>query len=203
LLNKDLGISLSSGYLYAPNGSSKNVTWGVGLDFHKSSNDWQRDNGESAADVLYRGYRFNLFGQTEHGLRNGDRSQGSIRLWSMQFDDIVDDHFYVPIQASVADTAYFGTPGYGQLLVGLGVQSKYSAHDRFQAFAQLLAGTDSKGGLLKPAVGLDVGLTDQLALFAQFGTTLARPHGGQGSGQAVSSPMVGLGISYRFSLARK
>lgn len=200
LLSKDLGVSLTGGYLYAPNGSSRNATIGAALDYHSSPVDWSGNT----AGVRYGGHRFNLFEQSEFKVKHNGRTQSSLDLLSIQFDNVVSRNFYVPVQASVAYNGYFGYPGYGELATGLGVQTEYSPHDKLQTFAQIIAGANVKGVIVKPAAGLNYGLNDQLAIYGQVGTTFSRNSSSGHSGQQiVSSPTVGLGFTYRFSLASR
>ena len=70
-----------------------------------------------------------------------------------------------------------------------------------QAFAQLLAGINIQGLVLKPAVGLNYGLSDRRALYAQAGKTWSVNEAHLYPRQyAFSSAFVGLGVNYRFTL---
>jgi hypothetical protein len=196
LLNKTLGVSLSTGYLVAPNGSSKNVTFGAAMNYHLSTN----ERG-TAIDRIYRGFRLHMFQQTEFNVQVGSSAHHDINLLSTQWDSILSDHWYFPIQASVATNDFLGYPGYGELLAGLGVQNKFVTTNRFQNFLQVLVGTNINNILLKASVGMNYSLTDNLALYGQLGKTISLNQWTQYAyDMRVNSDSFGLGLTYRFSL---
>ncbi len=201
LLNNHLGLALSGGYLFAPKGSSRNFTLGAAVNYHLSTEEQNLRSFGTAREFVLRGFRFSLFQQTEFNVRVGNRKHGNINLLSGQFDYIVNDHWYIPLQASVAYNDFFGYPGYGEILTGLGIQSKFSTSNRFQSFFQLLVGANVLGVVLKPSIGVDYGLSDHLALYGQFGKVITlkktSPYPGD---QRFSSYAIGFGLTYRFSL---
>ena len=101
---------------------------------------------------------------------------------------------YIPVQVSVSTNAYYGFPGYGEILAGVGVQSTYGRGDRFQYFGQVLAGANLNGPMVRANVGLNYSLSDKWALYASagqsFGTNDAK----------FKATHVGAGLTYRFSL---
>ncbi|MEO5688163.1 MAG: hypothetical protein ABIR54_12440 [Burkholderiaceae bacterium] len=200
-LTDSLGLSLTGGYLFAPRGTSRNLTLGAALDYHLSPDRWHLLDGGSR-DTVHQGYRYSVFQQSELKPRIGDRTQGTIKLLTSQIDNILDDNVYLPMQASIAYSRFLGYPGYGEVLAGLGAQTKYASEQPLQAYAQLLAGINVHGVIAKPAVGLNVGLSDHLALFAQVGKTLsvnvARLYPER---YRFNTTNVGVGLTYRFSLA--
>lgn len=191
LLNHSVGLSLSSGYLVAPKGTSRNFTFGAAMNYHLSTD---------TEDLVLRGFRFNLFHQTEFNVRVGNRKHGNINMLSVQLDHVLNDHWYLPIQASVAYNDFMGYPGYGEILAGLGIQSKFSATSSAQGFFQVLVGANVNNVLLKPSVGINYSLSDHLALYGQFGKTISLnkstlyPYDVR-----LSAYSVGLGLTYRFS----
>lgn len=195
-ITKDFSLSLSAGYLFAPEGSSKNYTYGASLSYHIQSGRQGVDALETSDGMLYRGLRFSLFQQTAFNVRVRGIDSANINMLSGQLDTIVSDHVYIPIQASVAYNAYQGHPGYGELLAGVGVQTMVTEDNRFQFFGQLLAGTNAHGPVLKPGIGMNLGLSDRLAIYASAGKTLAT------SSKDVNfrSDYIGLGMTYRFSV---
>ena len=195
-ITQNFGLALSSGYLFAPKGSSKNYTFGVALNYHLQSQRQGAAAGGAPDGAVFRGYRFSLLQQTETGVRVRGLDRSNINLLTAQFDTLVSDHLYLPIRAGVAYNAYLGYPGYGELLAGVGVQSKYQRGDRFQFFGQLLGGTNVHGLILNPGIGMNYTLSDQLALHASAGKTMATSSD-NGSFRATS---LGLGLTYRFSV---
>lgn len=195
-INKNFGVALTAGYLVAPNGTSKNQTFGAALNYHLQSQ--QRGPGASAAPdaAVFRGYRFSLLQQTATGVRVRELDRSNINMLSVQLDTMVSDHFYIPIRAGVAYNAYLGYPGYGELLVGVGMQNKYHRGDRLQYFGQLLAGTNVHGLILSPGLGMNYTLNDRLALHASAGKTLAT----SSNNGNFRANWLGLGLTYRFSV---
>ncbi|PJA31486.1 MAG: hypothetical protein CO187_09145 [Zetaproteobacteria bacterium CG_4_9_14_3_um_filter_53_7] len=194
LLNNNLGLSLSSGYLVAPRGTSKNFTLGAGMNYHLGG-------PGTAQDPVFRGFRISLFQQTQFNVRIGNKKHGNVNLLSTQFDYVVNDHWYIPTQGSVAYNQFLGYPGYGEILTGLGIQSKFSTTRGFQNFFQILIGANVHGVILKPSVGFNYGLSDHLALYGQLAKTISLhqiklyP-----DNLRFSSYSTGLGLTYRFSL---
>ena len=200
-LSNSIGLLLSSGYLYAPRGSSRNLTLGASLVYHASPDGGSAHGDHAATEVAYRGHRFHIFSQTEFKVKVGDRDQGKVKLLSVQVDNTVSDNIYIPVQGSIAYNSYFGYPGYGEVLAGIGAQNKYTPNDSFQTFAQLLIGTNVHGIIVKPALGVNFGLSDRLAVYGQVGSTLSLDNVGLYPKQRrFRSTSVGLGLSYRFSL---
>lgn len=191
---KNFGIALTAGYLFAPTGSSKNTTFGASLNYHIRSG--SEGAGETPQAFVLRGYRFSVFAQSETNVRVDGVDRARINLLSGQFDTIVGDHVYIPVQVAVAYDAYLGYPGYGEILAGVGVQDRYAKGDRFQFFGQLLAGTNAHGAIVKPGIGMNVGLDDRLALHASAGRTI----GTSSRNVSFRSDYFGLGLTYRFSV---
>ena len=139
--------------------------------------------------------------QTQYKVKVGDRRQSELKLLSIQVDTLGRDNIYIPVQGSIAYDNYLGYPGYGEVLAGVGLQSKYAASDPVQTFAQLLIGTNIHGIIVKPAVGVNVGLSDRLAVYGQLGSTVSLDNLGLYPKQyRFRSTSVGLGLSYRYSL---
>jgi hypothetical protein len=195
-LTKDLGLALSAGYLVAPEGSSRNFTYGLALNYHLRSGDRGAAGSEPAGPATYRGFRFSLFQQTEYNVRYGDVDRDQLQMLAAQVDTLVSEHWYIPLQIGVAYDAYLGLPGYGELLAGIGVQNKAGPGDRVQFFGQLMAGTNVHGPAVKASAGLHYGLGDRWSLHLSTGKTKAR----HPSGRQFSADSLGLGLDYRFSI---
>jgi hypothetical protein len=201
LWNRSLGLSLSGGYLFAPRGTSKNFTLGAAMNYHLSAEGNEPVASGNARDLIYRGFRAHVFQQTEFDVRFGNIKHSNIDLLSTQFDYLINDHWYVPTQASIAYGKVLGFAGYGEILTGLGIQSRFSTTNHFQGFFQVLVGVDTHGILLKPVIGSDYSLSDHLALYGQLGKTVSldRLHL-YPDNLRLSSYSVGVGLTYRFSL---
>ena len=195
-ITKNVGLALTTGYLFAPNGSSKNYTLGAALNYHLQSQRQGAGASGTPDGAVFRGYRFSLLQQTETGVRVRGLDRSDINMLSAQVDTMVSDNFYIPIRAGVAYNAYLGYPGYGEMLVGVGIQNKYDRGDRFQFFGQLLGGTNVHGLILKPGIGMNYTLSDRLAIHASSGKTIAT----SSDNGNFSSTYLALGLTYRFSV---
>jgi hypothetical protein len=195
-LSKDLGLSLSAGYLAAPNGTSRNQTVGLALTHHIRSGDGGGADSDSSALPNYRGFRVSVFQQTDFAVHYRGRNLVPLQMLGTQVDMLVSDRWYIPLQAAVAYNAYQGYPGYGELLAGIGVQTRPSPGERAQFFGQLLAGTNAHGPAVKANAGLRYGLNDRLALDLAAGRIEAR----RSTGQRFSANSLSLGLDYRFSI---
>jgi hypothetical protein len=195
-LTRDLGLSLSAGYLVAPEGSSKNLSIGLGLTRHFRAGDNPRPAGDAAGAPRLQAYRVGLFEQVDSSVRFIDAERGSLRMIGIQADAIVDERWYIPLQASVATSTYLGYPGYGELLAGIGVQSSASAVQSLQVFGELMAGTNVHGLAVKAGAGLRYGLSDRVALRLAAGRIQARSN----AGNRFSASSLSLGLDYCFSM---
>ncbi|MEO8299469.1 MAG: hypothetical protein ABI574_16855, partial [Burkholderiales bacterium] len=158
-LTKDLGLSLSAGYLVAPKGSSKNTSIGIGLTHHIRAGNTPSFAGDSGGPT-YQAYRVSLFQAVDAGVRYRDVDRGQVKMIGIQADAIVNDHVYIPLQAAVATNTYLGYPGYGELLAGIGLQSRTARGDHWQVFGQVMGGTNVHGLAVKASGGVRYGLND-------------------------------------------
>ncbi|MFZ2649664.1 MAG: hypothetical protein WA210_06115 [Burkholderiaceae bacterium] len=196
-INKNFGVLFSAGYMFAPKGSSKNYTLGAALNYHIHSGDVGSGASGAANHASYRGYRFNLFQQTEFNVKFRGADQDKIKLLTIQFDNVVNDHIYIPVQVGAAYNTHLTYPGYGEITAGVGVQNKYDKNERFQFFGQLLVGANVHGSILKTGVGTKYGVSDRLAIYGVAGQTFAGPGSNR---EKFRSEYVGLGVTYRFSV---
>jgi hypothetical protein len=195
-LTKNLGVSLSAGYLVAPKGSSKNQSFGLALTHHVRVGDVPTLAGGSSGWPTYQAFRVSLFQQTDFGVRFLDVDRGKLQMIGIQTDAIVSDRVYIPLQASVAYSTYLGYPGYGELLAGFGVQSRTDPGEHLQVFGQLMAGTNVHGLAAKASGGIRYGLSDGMALHLAVGRIEAR----SAAGNRFIANSLGLGLDYRFSI---
>jgi len=206
LLNNNIGLALSGGYLFAPNGSSKNITIGAAINYHLSAEEKSFSRSDTTEELIFRGFRFNLFQQTEFDVRFGSQKHSNINMLSAQLDKIVNDNWYIPFQGSVAYNEFHGYPGYGEILAGLGVQNKFSATKSFQYFFQILIGANVHSLVVKPSIGINYSLGDHFALYAHAGKTMSicKINVFDSSyaeyNQRLDASFIGLGLTYRFSL---
>lgn len=193
---KNFSLSLTAGYLLAAKGSSKNYTLGASLSYHIQPHGVGIGAGGTSDDIRFNGYRLSLFQQTEYNVSYRDIDRSTVNMLSLQLDTLVNQHLYIPIKASIAYVPYMGYPGYGEVLAGVGVQTEYNKDRRLQFFGQLLAGANVHGPILKAGIGVNYGLSDQLAIRASVGKT----KGPSSDGRNFKTDYVGLGMTYRFSI---
>jgi hypothetical protein len=192
-LSKDVGLSLSAGYLVAPKGSSKNQSFGIALTRHLRVADGPSTTSGSLP--TYQAFRIGLFQETDFGVRYRDVDRGQVRMIGVEMDAVIDEHWYIALRGAGAYSTYLGYPGYGELLLGIGLQSHLDHGDRLQAFGQLMAGTNVHGLAVKGSAGLRYGLSDRLALSMSAGRIVAR----SAAGNRFVANSVSIGLDYLFS----
>lgn len=192
-LSKDVGLALSAGYLVAPKGSSKNPSFGIALTRHLRAADGPSTSSGSLP--TYQAFRIGLFQETDLGVHYRDLDRGQVRMIGVQMDAIVDRHWYVALRGAGAYSTYLGYPGYGELLLGIGLQSHVDRGDRLQVFGQLMAGTNVHGPAVKGSGGLRYALDDRVALSMNAGRIVAR----SAAGNRFVANSVSFGFDYLFS----
>lgn len=190
-----LGLSVSAGYLSAPKGTSRNQTYGVALTQHLHSGGGG-DAGSMGAPATWRGFRIGLFQQSEFNLRFDDRDVDRLKLVGVQVDTPLGGNWYLPVQAAVAYSDYLGYPGYGELLAGLGLQTRTEPGSRVQFFGQLMGGANVHGLGAKASAGVRYLLNDQLAVHLAVGHIATR----DSEGRRFSGDSLGIGLDYRFAV---
>ena len=200
LLTQDLGLALSAGYLVAPKGTSKNLSVGLALTHHIGNGDGRGSSGQGTRDTgsapTYQAFRVSLFQQTDLNVRFRDVDRGRLKMIGVQVDAILDDRWYIPLQGAVAYSTYLGYPGYGEVLAGLGLQTRADPGERWQAFGELMAGTNVHGLAAKVGTGLRYVVNDRTSLHLAVGRLAARSAGGN----RFTTDSLSLGLDYRFSL---
>lgn len=195
-LTKDLGLSITTGYLAAPKGTSKNLAYGIALTHHIRASSGPAPASDSGTAASYQAFRVSLFQLTDLGVRYRDLDRGQLQMIGIQADAMINERWYIPVQASVAYSTYLSYPGYGELLAGIGLQSRADRGDRLQVFGELMAGTNVHGLGLKGSGGLRYGLSDRVGLQMAAGRIVAR----SAAGNRFVANTLGLGLDYRFSM---
>ena len=192
-LTDQLGLSFSVGHLAAPKGSSRNHTWGLALTRHLRPGG---TGGGAGSPATFAGMRLGLFHQTDFRLRYNEIDRPPLQMIGVQIDTPLGERWYLPLQAAVAYNAYLGYPGYGELLAGLGLQTRADRGERWQAFGQVMAGANVHGTALKASGGLRWRLDDRLGLQVNLGRIEAR----NASGRRFTAGTLGLGADFSFSV---
>ncbi|GKY89433.1 hypothetical protein STA1M1_33020 [Sinisalibacter aestuarii] len=203
-----IGATASAGYYWAPMGTSKNWTIGAGLNYHFDAGTPAASGPDTAPDSTLRGIRLNLFDRYAFAVESNGQKIDNLNLVALQADYAFDDHWYVTAQIAAATNQFKGYAGYVEGLVGIGWQSDMFFSDRLQGFAQVMYGMNDigidaardVGALLYPSVGLNYSLSDNYAIYGQFGKTASL---GQylepNFTNSFENLTVGLGLTYRFS----
>ena len=141
---------------------------------------------------LFRGFRLHLFNQTEFNVKFQKPVPTDVNLLSAEFDFFVRQYWFVPAQISFAYTGY---TGYGEALLGFGLQTKPVYKKHFQCFFQSMIGGNNASLIIKPELGVDYGLSDSIALYGMVSQTIPI-----NTKQLNNFYSVGFGLTYRFSL---
>ena len=199
-LNQNWGLSLSGGFLYAPRGTSKNTVLGASLYYHPFSTRMDPTGDEGSDDVVFKDRRLNVFVESDPDPEVGGKRRGTVNLLTAQYDTVLSDHWYLPVQVGVA---FQGYPGYGEVLAGVGTQTPDRPGASCQVFAQVLVGANLFGFIAKPEIGVLWGMGRHLAMRLSAGKTLSLDDARTAeypTDHRFRSTTVGLGLSYRFSL---
>ena len=197
LFSKKYSLSLTGGYLFAPTGSFNSYSLGLAINYYLLTRGMGTQQWCNSSGWTFKGFRANLFNQTEFDVKFNNQSVTNLNLISIGFDAVVHTYWFVPAQLSFAYNDIQGYPGYGEALVGLGVQNKYVPANKLQYFFQGMIGTGVQGMILKPEIGINYGLSDHAAIYGMLGKTISI------DSQKINSYSVGLGLTYRFSLLEK
>jgi hypothetical protein len=194
-LTRSLGLGLSVGYLAAPKASSRNQTYGLALTQHLRSG--AAEGGGTPGDAAtWRGFRVSLFQQTEFNVHYRGIERDNLQLIGIQVDTPLGGAWYLPVQAAVAYTDYLGYPGYGEVLAGLGLQTRAGPQDRLQFFGQLMVGANVHGPGYKLSGGLRYLLDDRLSVHLAAGHIETR----KSVGGRFGADSLGIGLDYRFAV---
>ena len=187
-LSDRIGIALTSGYMMAPDGTSRNMTYGLALNTHFGS---AQPDGQTPTEGRYQGYRFSAVNETKLSSAYAGVDRGQLNLLAGQIDFIAGDYLYVPLRGAISYEAYKTFPGYGEVTAGIGLNSKYSADKPFQVFGSLQGGVNVEGLIVRGVLGVNYGLSEDLALRAAASQTFGQ--------DGYRSSNIELGVTYRFS----
>lgn len=191
LFTRHFSLSLTGGYVFAPQGTFQSFTVGAAMNYYLFTGG-KIHYFDIAHKPIFKSFRFHFFNQTEFDVNFHNQNTTNVNLISAEFDCFVHQYWFVPTQISFA---YSGIVGYGEALIGFGLQTKPVAAKHFQYFFQSLIGGNNAGFLIKPEIGIDYGLSDPLAIYGMIGRTIPVD-----ADRLNASYSVGLGFTYRFSL---
>jgi len=195
-ISNNVYVSVNRGFLMSPDAFFEASTFGVGLKYYTNINGVK--DAESTSKVHFKGLEIvvkqDLYIEADR-MRQPTENMYQI---SVQLNYFLNQNIYLAGQTSFAN---FGNAGaYAEGIVGLGVQTNDIFNDRVNLFLQGLIGgagggdiSTGEGLIIKPSVGMNYKLNSGFSLRGAVGYVKAR-------GGSLSSPMINLGLSYRFSL---
>jgi len=189
--------SINKGFLMSPDAHFISSTFGIGLKYYVDKDGILSHNKEFSK-AKFKGLQ-TIIKQDWYvnASRNGNFEQDMHQI-SLQINVFLNKYIYAAGQTSFAN---FGDAGaYAEGIVGLGVQSNSFFNNSLSMYGQLLGGAAGGGGIstgegliVKPSVGLNLKVTNNLNLRGGIGYVKAR--GGQ-----LSSVFANFGINYNISI---
>lgn len=193
MINDRFGVALTAGYMFAPDGTSKNLSLGLALNSHFGTPSGAVDPSAPPSG-RFDGYRLSLSHATKVGMTVKEGAHKNLNLLNIQLDRVLSDHFYVPVRAGISYESYRGYPGYGEIGLGIGLQTRETRRNPLTVFGELQVGANVEGPIVRPGVGVSYALNDAVALRGVASHTLGSNN--------FKSTNIEVGMSYRFSAPR-
>lgn len=188
--------SLDKGYLMSPNTHFVSSTYGFGLKYYVDK-DGNKSTNNNFSEGKFKGFETTIKHDVYLGAERDGGYHQNMHQISLQMNFFLNKYIYGAGQTSFAN---FGDAGaYAEGIVGLGAKSNPFFNKTTSIYAQILGGAAGGGGIstgqgliIKPSIGLDYKLSDNLSLKGALGYIKAK-------GGNLSSTFYNVGISYRFS----
>ena len=194
-ISNNVYLSVNKGFLMSPDAFFESSTFGVGLKYYTNINGVKDldDNQESKFKAFEVVVKQDLYLKADRMMQPTE----NLHQIAVQLNYFLNKNVYLAGQTAFAN---FGNAGaYAEGIVGLGVKTNSIFNDRVNIFLQALAGgagggaiSTGEGLIFKPSVGMNYHLNDGFSLRGALGYVKAR-------GGELSSPMINLGLSYRFA----
>ncbi len=194
-ISNNVYLSVNKGFLMSPDAFFESSTFGVGLKYYTNINGVKDldDNQKSKFKAFEIAVKQDLY-------LDADRTRlptENLYQIAVQLNYFLNKNVYLAGQTAFAN---FGNAGaYAEGIVGIGVQTNSIFNNRINLFLQALAGgagggdiSTGEGLIFKPSIGMNYHLNDGFSLRGAVGYVKAR-------GGELSSPMINLGLSYRFA----
>lgn len=195
-LNDNWAIDGTVGYLIAPETSFQSMTYNLGIKY--GFNNFTPDfGGDNYTDIDLSKWRINVFNQTLTNSSGVSGYDGTINSVAFSFDQYFNDNFYLDYGAS---SAYAGQNSGGMAIgnIGPGFQMNFSIlHPYFLIPIGVIGGGGVKEGngvIIEPTVGSYIDFTQYFSL--NLGAGIMRS---LNTGDALETPFINAGISYRFA----
>ena len=193
MLNDRFGVALTAGYMFAPDGTSKNYSLGLALNTHFNTPSGIQDP-DTPETGRFGGYRLSLTHTTKTAMTVKAGAHDDLNLLNLQLDRKLTDHLYIPIRAGISYESYRGYPGYGEISLGLGLQTRETQNNPWRFFGELQLGANVEGPIIRPGVGVSYALNDAIAIRGVASHTVGTKN--------FKSTNLELGLTYRFSAPR-
>jgi len=194
-ISNNVYLSVNKGFLMSPDAFFESSTFGLGLKYYTDINGTK--NVRKGSNVRFKGFEVvvkqDLYLDADRMLQETE----NLYQIAVQLNYFLNKNIYLAGQTAFAN---FGNAGaYAEGIVGMGVQTNGIFNDRVHLFLQALAGgagggdiSTGEGLIFKPSVGMNYKLNTGFSLRGAVGYVKAR-------GGSLSSPMINLGLSYRFA----
>lgn len=195
-LNNNWAMDGTVGYLIAPETQFQSVTYNLGLKYG-FNNFTPSMNGDSYTNLDLSKWRADLFNQTLTNSSGVNGSNGSINSMAFDIDKFFNDNFYLKVGTAFA----YAGQNTGGLAIGDGGAGFQMNFSMIHPYAEFLIGVIGGGGvkqgngfIVEPTLGSYIDITDYFSL--NLGGGIMRS---LNSGDALQTPFVNAGISYRFA----
>lgn len=195
-ISNNVYLAVNTGYLMSPDGFFESSTFGVGLKYYTNINGVA--DLEADQKVTFKGFEVIV---KQDLYLNADRMvtpTENLYQIAVQLNYFLNKNLYLAGQTAFAN--FGGAGAYAEGIVGIGVQTNPFFKDKVSLFIQALAGgagggdiSTGEGLILKPSIGMNYRIDEGFSLRGAVGYVKAR-------GGDLSSPMINVGLSYRFSL---
>lgn len=194
-ISNNVYLSINKGFLMSPDAFFESSTFGVGLKYYTNINGVK--DVASTNKVRFEGFEVIVKQDLYLDADRMIEATENMQQISVQLNYFLNKNIYLAGQTSFAN---FGNAGaYAEGIVGLGVRTNDILNDRVNLFLQGLIGgagggdiSTGEGLIIKPSVGMNYKLNSGFSLRGAVGYVKAR-------GGDLSSPMINLGLSYRFA----
>jgi hypothetical protein len=198
-ITNKIGLSLHGGYHRAISGTFEAYTAGFSIKYYGLSGGIKHPfTEEKAATIKTQGIQVIAQNQTYLDVAKFGIPASDLQLIALKISYSLTNRFYAIGEASFAYKGKSG--GYAHGLFGLGIKSNPFLNDKFSVFAEASAGVagggrvdSGEGVLVRPAVGVNLHLTEDFSIHASGGQMVS-PFGN------VNSTNFNLGLSYGVSI---
>lgn len=190
-------FSINKGYLSSPNQNFTSSTLGFGIKYYVDHSGIKNTSTTSTKNK-FKGIEIIIGQEMYIDAKRMLQSTENMHQIALQLNVFLSRNMYLAGHTSFAN---FGNAGaYAEGIVGIGYQTKPLLYKKVQLFTQVLAGaagggdiSTGQGLIIKPSIGLNYHLNDNLKIRTAFGKVKAR-------GGALNSTSFSIGLNYNLSI---